>query len=224
MKTPRILFLGKRGDEHCSRALSFLRLSCPGVEAYLGAWGDPRPAAFEHWRGDYIVSYLSRWVAPPELLDRAEQAAINFHPATPHYPGIGCVNFALYEGAREYGATCHHMAPAVDTGEIIAVKRFPVVASDGVASLLHRSYDYQLVLFYEMALLIARGASLPSAGEAWTRKPFTREQFNKLGRIDPSMDAGEVARRVRATSFGVHQPTVTLGGHVFEHRPRGSSA
>ncbi len=78
------------------------------------------------WQGDYIISYLSRWVVPAELLERARRAAVNFHPASPDYPGIGCNNFALYENAAEYGVTCHHMAPRVDSGEIIAVRRFPV--------------------------------------------------------------------------------------------------
>jgi hypothetical protein len=30
------------------------------------------------------------------------------------------------------------------------------------------------------------------------------------------MTAEEVARRVRATSFGMFQPTIEIAGHVFE--------
>jgi methionyl-tRNA formyltransferase len=71
-------------------------------------------------------------------LDRAKHAAFNFHPGSPDYPGIGCLNFELYEEAREYGVTCHHMVPKVDTGGIIAVKHFAIFDSDCVASLLAR--------------------------------------------------------------------------------------
>ena len=63
---------------------------------------------------------------------KSKTAAINFHPASPEYPGTGCNNFALYENAGEYGVTCHYMAPKADTGKIIKVKRFPVFANDDV--------------------------------------------------------------------------------------------
>src|SRR5512143_1330310 len=116
-----LLFLGKADDKDCARALAFCQKSFPSVSFCLGRWGDPLPPEIRAWKGDYIISYLSRWVVPAELLSRARKAAINFHPASPEYPGIGCNNFALYEDAKEYGATCHHMASTVDTGKIIAV-------------------------------------------------------------------------------------------------------
>lgn len=109
------------------------------------------------WDGEYIISYLSRWVAPEYLLKKAKVAAINFHPASPDYPGIGCNNFALYEEAKEYGVTCHHMEPRVDVGKIITVERFPVFPTDTVATLLLRTYDYQLVLFYKIMNIILGG-------------------------------------------------------------------
>jgi methionyl-tRNA formyltransferase len=213
-----ILFLGKKGDEHCSQALGFVRRNVAGVAAHLGEWGDPLPEEAASWEGDYIISYLSRWVVPEYLINKARIASINFHPASPQYPGIGCNNFALYEDAKEYGVTCHHMAARVDTGDIIAVKRFPVFPSDDVGSLLIRTYDYQLVLFYEIAGTIVQGHPLPSSKETWTRKPFTRTEFNELAVIRPEMSSEEVRKRVRATSFGVYQPTVEIAGHLFQFK------
>jgi len=152
-------------------------------------------------------------------LRRAARAAVNFHPASPDYPGIGCNNFALYEGAAEYGATCHHMAPRVDTGAIIRVKRFPVLPGDDVESLLKRTYEHQLQLFYEIAAIMAEGAELPVSEERWTRPPFTRVQFNELFRITSDMDHEEIARRVRAVSYRQWQPYVEIEGFRFEYRP-----
>ena len=106
-----LLFLGKADDPDCARALEFCQQAFAPVTYCLGKWGDPLPGKVQEWEGDYIVSYLSRWVVPDALLKRARKAAINFHPASPEYPGIGCNNFALYENASEYGVTCHHMAP-----------------------------------------------------------------------------------------------------------------
>ncbi len=218
-RTFSLLFLGKADDPDCARALQFCQQAFDPVSYCLGKWGDPLPPEVQAWEGDYIVSYLSRWVVPEALLNRARKAAINFHPASPEYPGIGCNNFALYEDAKEYGVTCHHMAPRVDTGRIIAVRRFPVYPEDDVDALLKRTYENQIALFFEIAQLMAEGKDLPVSPEAWTRPPFTRKQFNELFRITPDMTTDEIARRVRAVSYGSYQPYVELAGFRFEYKP-----
>jgi len=216
MQQKRILFLGKEKDEHCSKALDFIKSNFEDVSVYLGKWGDPFPEDVGWWDGEYIISYLSRWVIPEYLINKAKIAAINFHPASPNYPGIGCNNFALYEGAEDYGVTCHHMASKVDTGKIIAVKRFPIFQNDDVYSLLLRTYDFQLALFYEIIGDILKDKPLPSSSEIWTRKPFSRKEFNLLNVIDSAMPREEVERRIRATSYGEFQPTIEVAGHIFE--------
>ena len=223
MTSPKysVLFLGKADDPDCLRVLEYCRQAFAPATHCLGRWGDPLPDDVRAWEGDYIISYLSRWVVPAELLGRATRAAVNFHPASPEYPGIGCTNFALYEDAREYGVTCHHMAPQVDTGQIIAVKRFAVDPADDIASLLKRTYEHQIALFFEIAPLMAEGRQLPVSPEAWQRAPFTRAEFNELFRITLAMTKDEIARRVRAVSYGAFQPYVELEGYRFEYAPRG---
>ena len=212
-----ILSLGKKGDEHCLRAVDFIKSNFENSEIHLGKWGDSLPEDIGWWEGDYIVSYLSRWIVPPSLLKRAKTAAINFHPASPDYPGIGCYNFALYYEEKVYGVTCHHMLPNVDTGTIIDTKKFPVFPSDTVSTLLSRAYYYQLVLFYEVMEKILKGEELPVSKEKWTRKPITRKEFSKLTEITPDMDNEEVKKRIRATSFNEWQPTVKIGDFSFEY-------
>ena len=218
-----ILFLGKAVDPYCARALAFCQEHFNHVTACLGVWGDPLPEAAQTWEGDFIVSYLSRWVVPEYLLERACVASFNFHPASPEYPGIGCNNFALYEGAQEYGVTCHHMAPKVDTGAIIAVRRFPVHPEDGVAELLQRTYEHQITLCLEILGLLADGRDLPVSDESWMRPPFTRAQFNELFVITPEMEQAEIARRIRAISFKHWQPYVCLKGYTFKYVPEEQS-
>ena len=215
-----VLFLGKDGDPDCQRALEFCQARFTDVTYCLGKWGDPMPDYVRNWTGDFIISYLSRWVIPDALLRRARKAAINFHPASPDYPGIGCTNFALYEDAPEYGATCHHMAPKVDTGAIIAVRRFPVYPQDDVAALLKRTYEHQIALFLEIAGLMADGGELPVSKETWTRPPFTRKQFNELFCIRPDHSIEEVRRRIRAVSYAPWQPYIELHGYRFEYKPK----
>jgi methionyl-tRNA formyltransferase len=111
------------------------------------------------------------------------------------------------------------MASKVDTGAIIAVKRFPVYPQDGVAELLERTYEHQIALFFEIAGLLARGEELPVSNETWTRPPFTRAQFNELFVIRPEMSKDEIARRIRAISYKHWQPYVEIQGYRFEYKP-----
>lgn len=211
-----ILFIGKADDRNTQAAYVFCKDNFPEVDVYFTHWGDPMEEGIYWHKPDYLISYLSRWIMPESLLKSAKIAAINFHPAPPEYPGFAPNNFALYEGAKEFGVTCHHMAAKVDTGPIIAVKRFPIFPNDNIESLQARTYTYQLALFYEVMGGILRGEPLPVAEDRWKTPAYTKKQFLQLEKITTDMDEAEVERRIRATSFGQFQPFIELHGHRFE--------
>ena len=151
---------------------------------------------------DYMISYIGPWVIPKEMLNMVRLAAINFHPGPPEYPGIGCTNFALYNEEKDFGITVHHMEPKVDSGEIIMVKRFPVVESDTVWTLSQKCYAYIFVAFCELLPLFGGGDSMRNLSrEEWKREPYTRKQLNELCRITEDMSDEEVKRRVKATTY-----------------------
>jgi len=199
-QTLSFLFLSKT-NSWCQAAERFLRSCGHEVMVVQGERQEPLPAAVREWSGDYIISYLCPWILPEEVLRRAGIAAINFHPGPAEYPGIGCYNFALYDETTEYGVTCHHMAPLVDSGSIIEVLHFPVLPFDTVALLKERSMAAQLTLFYRVVGCLLTGQPLPRSTEHWRRKPLTREELNALCRTTPEMSTAEVRRRVRATFF-----------------------
>ena len=198
---PSILFIGKKKDYCCERAMEFVKLHFPEREFLLGTRGDHFPEETGRWKGDYIVSYLSPWIIPEYLLDRASRACINFHPGPPEYPGIGCTNFAVYDRTDTFGVTCHNMDPKVDTGQLIAVKRFPLYETDTVFSLTQRCYGHILALFYEIMSLVLDNEELPRLEDTWKRKPYTRKELNELHRITPDAPEEEIRRRVKAVTF-----------------------
>jgi methionyl-tRNA formyltransferase len=219
-----ILFISKRRqDTYRDKALEFLQQAFPDTTVVLGLPGEKAPEVFDSWQGDYIISYLCPWVLRPPLLSRARVAAINFHPAPPEYPGTGCTNFALYNQETSYGVVCHHMAPRVDSGQMVAVRRFPILESDTVYSLTQRCYGYMLELFYEIVSLIIEGKPLPVSDEMWTRDPYRLKDLNALKVITPDMPPVEIQRRIRAVTYpgylGAH---LVLHGMVFEYRGKES--
>ena len=153
------------------------------------------------WEGDYIFSYLCPWVLSSELINNAKIAAINFHPGPPAYPGTGCYNFAIYNQEKEYGVTCHHLAASVDTGDIISVKKFPLLKHDSVSELINRTYTYLNLLFYEIILELIENSSLPKSVIKWERKPFKRIDLNELCKLSRKMTEEEINRRKKATTY-----------------------
>lgn len=148
-----------------------------------GNVGDPIPKMPE---GD-IISFLSPWIVPFSILEG--RLAINFHPGSSNYPGIGCYNFALYERSQMYGAVCHYMLPNVDTGEIIKEVSFPVFERDTVESLKFRTMVSMLGMFHEIICKVANRKPLAIAGINWKRRPHTRKQLDKLYRDFPNTRA-----------------------------------
>jgi methionyl-tRNA formyltransferase len=168
------------------------------------------------WDGDWIFSVLYPERIPGHNLQRAKKGAINFHPGPPEYPGTGCTNFALYDRVTTYGVTCHHMAPKVDAGPIIAVDRFPVFEFDTVQSLTERCYRHMMGQI-ERVLANLDEMTAASPCERWREgPPTTRPQLDALRRVTPEMDEAEVQRRIRATTYpGKPGPFVEVGGVRF---------
>jgi methionyl-tRNA formyltransferase len=198
----KVLFLSKNRNEYADRAADFIRRHFPDSLIFSGNRNTPLPPEVLEWNGDLMISFISSWIYPQTLLDNATYAAINFHPGSPEYPGTGCTNFAIYNGETQYGVTCHHMKATVDSGNIVAVKRFPLNGDDNVFNVTEKCYQLIEDMFYEVMECILQGRGIPQSDEKWARKPYTRKQLNELCEIRPDMTDEEIDKRIRATTFG----------------------
>lgn len=186
------------------------------VTVYKGNRGDKFPEGVETLSQDILISYLSPWIIPSDVLRNTRLWNINFHPGPPEYPGIGCYNFALYNCENIYGVTAHLMEKKVDTGKIIGVKRFQLLHDDDALNISLKSYDAMLSLFYEVVDNILKLNRLPICDETWKRKPYTRQELEELCRIDPTMSEQEVKRRIRATTYPEMPGTyIKIHGYKF---------
>ncbi len=215
-KDLRILFLRKKDNQYAQRAEDFVHKHFQKPLIFAGGRNDKLPAEVLNWKGDLIVSFISSWIYPEPLLLNAAFAAINFHPGSPEYPGTGCTNFAIYHGAKEYGITCHHMKAGVDSGKIIAVKKFPVKESDTVYSVTQHCYKLIEENFYEIMNLILQGQPLPVTNEQWKRKPYTRKQLDELCTLTPDMPGEEINKRIKATTYKTPWAITRIGTHIFK--------
>lgn len=196
----RCLFLASHGDE-AERMAGRCRQAFGEVDAFPGDWGDPLPEALSDWQGDVILSYCSRWIVPQWLLDRAS-IALNFHPAPPEYPGIGGLNWALYEERTSFGVTCHHMAGKVDSGPIVQVVRFPIRRADDAPALFRRTHQHLEYLAGGVSGRLASGWKPTASAESWAGPPRTRRQLNAMMKLRGDAPPSELIKRVRAFEFG----------------------
>ena len=218
MKTALLIKQGKPlGDE----VVNYCREKFSDLEVYSGSVGDVFPKELRTTSFDLLISYLSPWIVPGDVLARTSGYAVNFHPAPPTYPGIGCFNFALYDKAATFGATAHIMEKKVDTGRIIGVKRFAISPTDSVYSLSVKTYAHLFSLFTEVIDHLVEQGEPPACNENWSRAPYRRSELEALCRIDLSMDQVEAARRIRAVTYpGMPGAYVELHGYRFEYNPK----
>jgi len=216
MNDLRVLFLCKKENVYGQRAAEFISSHFKNPLIFAGDRKEPLPQKVFTWQGDLLISFISSWIYPQSLLDAAKFGAINFHPGSPEYPGTGCTNFAIYDGAKDYGVTAHYMKALVDSGDIIAVKRFPLKEEDTVYEVTQRCHALVEEMFYEVMECILQGRSLPTTSETWKRKPYTRRELNELCEIKPNMTEEEITRRIKATTYKTPWAFTRIGERVFK--------
>lgn len=217
----KICFLTKIEKPGAEKAIAFSKQYAQHLDVFHGSSTDSFPEKPEQESYDLLISYMSPWIVPQLVLDKTKGWNINFHPGPPEYPGTGCFNFALYDSATEYGCTAHLMDKKVDTGQILAVKRFRIGGDITVESLANKTYHSVFALYKELLPFIVESGRLPVCEETWTRKPFTRKELEDLATIVVGVSEEEISRRIRSTYYpNKPAPFVEIFGYRFEYNPK----
>jgi methionyl-tRNA formyltransferase len=165
-----------------------------------------------------LVAFTSGVIVPRQILAALGYGAYNFHPGPPDYPGWAPAHFALYDGARTFGATAHAMTKRVDSGPIVGTESFIIPDNIGVRELEQIAFVRLAYLFWRLSRVIAceRGP-LPTLPIAWSGTKSTRRMYERLCEISGNIDPTELARRIRAFNddFRAIPLTVTLHGVRF---------
>ena len=206
-----LLLLGATGDLALERLAAFCWERHEDVQVEAGEWGDPPPRVL--WTPkDYLISYRSRWIVPPEVLRATRNMAINFHPGPPEYPGYAPACWALYHNAATFGVTCHQMTEQVDAGTILAVSTFSLAGVDTVAGVLQRAHTRMEVLAYDVVGWLLKGYTIMPVLQ-WTWGTIrTRADLERLATLTPDMTEAEMRRRIRAVTYGPWRARMVVHG------------
>jgi methionyl-tRNA formyltransferase len=164
-----------------------------------------------------LVSFGTGVVVPKALIDSLGQRAYNVHAASPEFPGRDPHHFAIYQGAKRYGATLHVMTDQVDAGPIIAIEMSDVPLDCRPSQLLHLANEAGFRLIETYAGAIISGHILPVLdGIAWGPITRRRKDFFEHCRISPEITSTEFLRRYNAFDGETHDNLwVEIQGWTF---------
>lgn len=169
---------------------------------------------------DFIISYRSNIILNKKNLELAKIAAINIHPGPPKYRGIGCLNYAIYNGEKNYGFTIHLMSEKVDNGQILFVKKFPIKKNVTVNSLLKLTHFYcckYSKVFFSSILKNPKKLEFfkkKYKNEKWSKVIKSKKFLENFYEIK-KFHLKEVQKKIQATAYKNYLPFFKIGNYRF---------
>ena len=107
-----------------------------------------------------VVAYGK--ILPKSVIDFPKYGCINLHVSLlPKYRGAAPMQRAIMEGESETGVTVMQMDEGLDTGDILAVERFPIGNEDDFEAIHDRSAEIGSRLLSETVVKIGNGEITP---------------------------------------------------------------
>lgn len=150
------------------------------------------------WRADVIFVIGWSQILSPEALETARIGTIGAHASLlPHNRGSAPINWAIIRGEQETGNSLMWLDAAVDNGDLIAQRSFPISPYDTCASLYQRVAETNRDMILETLDALEAG-QVPRRPQGLTDEPLLPRRRPADGRIDWQQDALEIYRFVRA--------------------------
>jgi methionyl-tRNA formyltransferase len=163
---------------------------------------------------EFIFCFRSFYILKKKLIDQSKFGAINFHPGTPKYRGIGAVNFAIYQKSKSYGSTAHFINEKIDNGKIIDVCEFKINKSHNIEKILNKTY----LLMFKQAIRVFKNIlqnknyylSKKKTKFKWSKKLYTSSDLNKLYEINLSKCKLDLTKLLNATYTKKFKPFIKI--------------
>lgn len=161
-----------------------------------GAFSEPLAALSP----DVIVVVAYGKILPADVLAFPKFGCINLHVSLlPKYRGAAPMQRAVMNGEHETGVTVMQMDEGVDTGDVLAVERFPLTQEDTFGTVHDRSAEIGSRLLSETLRKIEAGdihpVKQPTEGATYAAK-IEKEECA----LDFTQDARTVADKIRGLS------------------------
>jgi methionyl-tRNA formyltransferase len=161
-----------------------------------------------------------------EILQLPRLGCVGFHAsALPLYRGRAPVNWAIINGERETGNTMMLLDEGVDTGDILAQRRFPIEAHDTCATVYDKVARSEDEMIREVLPLIRQGF-FPRTRQDHSKATIMPRRRPADGIIDWHKTRGQLHDWVRALTHPYPGAFTYVGGRrvfVWRARPGGAN-
>ena len=148
-------------------------------------------------RPDLVVVAAFGMILGKWILELPTRGCVNLHASLlPKYRGASPISAAILAGESVTGVTLMQMDRGLDTGDIIAAVRVPILPTDTTASLTPKLADAGAHLLAEQLadVLAGRATRIPQPFGATETRQLTKDD----GRIDWTQSAVAIERQIRA--------------------------
>jgi methionyl-tRNA formyltransferase len=137
-------------------------------------------------------------ILPQAVLDIPEHGCLNIHPSLlPKYRGASPVPAAILAGDDYAGVSVMRLDAGMDTGPVFSRAQIPILPWDTAGSLTGKLFQIGSYMLTSIVADLLRGKRQPLAQNE-AEATYTREISREEGRIDWTLSAQEIGRRVRA--------------------------
>ncbi len=221
----KILFCGKRNDIYSNKIIQFLRKKKVQLKVILSGFEKKikkkQINSIYSDKYDFILCFRSKIIINIKKINK-ECIPINFHPGPPKYRGIGCVNFALLNNEKKYGATAHIMSNIIDYGQILDVKKFRISDNLNLEAVLDKTYKIQLKQFKKLInKLLDNNFNLKNIIKKnknikWSKKLFLKKDLLKLYNLSNNINKYKTKNLIRATLTKEYKPYFKIQNMLFK--------
>lgn len=150
------------------------------------------------YEADLFVVMAYGQILPKKLIEIPRRACINLHGSLlPRHRGASCIQSAIEAGDRETGVTVMHMAPRLDSGDMILARTTPL-APDDTGGRVHDRLAGVAAEALAAALPGLLTGTAPREPQDEARVTYAPKLERDDGRLDWSWDARRLERRIRA--------------------------
>lgn len=166
---------------------------------------------------DLLILANSTQIVPATVLAALRGRAVNFHPGLlPAYAGLHTHQWAIRNGDTAFGVTLHRVEEGVDTGDILAERRFAIAPEDTGLSLFRKCMKEGAALLAETVPRLVAGETVEGRPQDLSRRRLYRHAEALDDRIDWQLGAGAIRDFVRAGNYApLRSPSYTARLHLF---------
>ena len=149
---------------------------------------------------DIIVVCAYGKILPKSVLEYGKYGAVNLHVSLlPKYRGSAPMQRAIMNGESETGVTIMQMNEGLDTGDIIAMEKFPITENDNLETIHDRSAEVGAALLLKVLSDIENGKAKFEKQDESEATYAPKIEKSEL-KIDFSLDAKTVSCRMRGVT------------------------